>query len=68
MVLHLLNFGSTKKMDLHVLWFQSSAAHSQVYAAQFVQLLTLPLQLLTLPFQIAVPAAVFRGFLKINNL
>ncbi len=37
MVLHVLNFGSTEKTNLHLLWFQSSAAHSQACAAGFVQ-------------------------------
>jgi hypothetical protein len=41
MVLHPLKFGSTEKSKLHVLWFQSSAAHSQAGAAQYVQPLTL---------------------------
>jgi hypothetical protein len=40
MVLHLLKIGSTEKSNLHVLWFQSSAAHSQAGAAQSVQPLT----------------------------
>jgi hypothetical protein len=61
MVLHLQNFGSTKKSKLHVLCFQSSAAGSQACAAQFVQPLT-PTS------QTTVPALLFRGFLKINNL
>jgi hypothetical protein len=44
MVLHLLKFGSTEKSKLHVLWFQSSAAHSQAGAAQSVQSLTMQLK------------------------
>jgi hypothetical protein len=61
MVLHLLNFGSTEKSKLHVLYFQSSAAGSQGCAAQFVQPLTPKLANV-------VSIAIFRGFLQGSGL
>jgi hypothetical protein len=39
MFLLLINFGSTQKFRLHVLYFQCSAGHSQARAAGIVQLI-----------------------------